>query len=283
MSIELVATKRIQKRDITPQANRVRDAANDAMISGKLRSLNLPGLHRGNLKNLNWQQQGFSPKAFAVVVAIHAAVLTGLALLSPIEPVKTAAPEPAAMLVSLVNDPAPEPTPEVVEIIPEPTPVVKKIKPVKKVVEPTPVPEVVPEPTLMATEPEVAMPEPVMAAAPTAKQEAPVVKEPVVKEPPVVQEVVEPPRFGAAYLHNPAPSYPAVSRRIGEEGRVMLRVLVSKGGDAEQVEIESGSGFTRLDKAALDAVKKWRFIPAKRNNQPISAYVIVPIQFTLNS
>ncbi len=184
------------------------------------------------------------------------------------------------MLVSLVSDPAPEPTPEVVEIIPEPKPVVKKTKPVKKVVEPTPVPEVVPEPTLVAAEPEITAPEPVMTtpSAPVVKQEAP-----VVKEPPVVQEVVEPPRFGAAYLHNPAPSYPAVSRRIGEEGRVMPRVLVSKSGDAEQVEIESGSGFTRLDKAALDAVKKWRFIPAKRNNQPISAYVIVPIQFTLNS
>ncbi|MDZ4097981.1 MAG: energy transducer TonB [Methylophilaceae bacterium] len=280
MSIELVATKRIQKRDIAPQANRVRDAANDAMISGKLRSLNLPGLHRVNLKNLNWQQQGLSPKVFAMVVAIHVAVLAGIALLSPIEPVKTAAPEPAAMLVSLVNDLAPEPTPEVIDIILESKPVVKKTKSVKKVVEPTPVPEVIPEPTVMATEPEIAMPEPVMASAPApvAKQEAP-----VVKEPPVIQEVVEPPRFGAAYLHNPAPSYPAVSRRIGEEGRVMLRVLVSKSGDAEQVEIESGSGFTRLDKAALDAVKKWRFIPAKRNNQPISAYVIVPIQFTLNS
>lgn len=280
MSIELAATKRILKRDITPQADRVRDAANDAMISGKLRSLNLPCLHRGNLKNLNWQHQAFSLKAFAIVVAIHAAVLAGLAMLSPIEPAKTAVPEPAAMLVSLVNDPAPEPTPEVVDIIPEPKPVVKKTKPVKKVVEPTPVPEVVPEPTLMATEPEIAMPEPVMASAPapTAKQEPQ-----VVKEPPVVQEVFEPPRFGAAYLYNPAPSYPSVSRRVGEEGRVMLRVLVSKNGDAEQVEIESGSGFTRLDKAALDAVKKWRFIPAKRNNQPISAYVIVPIQFTLNS
>jgi protein TonB len=126
-------------------------------------------------------------------------------------------------------------------------------------------------------------PEPVASAAPApapvvAKQEAP-----VVQEVPEVKEIIEPPRFGAAYLHNPPPDYPPLSRRVGEEGRVMLRVLVTKDGDAERVEIESGSGSSRLDKAALEAVKKWRFIPAKRNNQPISAYVIVPIQFTLNS
>jgi periplasmic protein TonB len=230
---------------------------------------------------LRWQQQHFSVKTFFGVIGLHAALVTGLLLLNSVESAKPLSPEPTAMLVSLVSDPAPEPAPEMVEIIPEPKPVIKKSKPVKQVVEPTPIPEVIPEQTVQAAEPEMELPEPVMAAAPApvvAKQEAP-----VVKEAPVVQEVIEPPRFGAAYLHNPAPSYPVVSRRVGEEGRVMLRVLVSKSGDAEQVEIESGSGFSRLDKAALDAVKKWRFIPAKRNNQPISAYVIVPIQFTLNS
>jgi protein TonB len=64
---------------------------------------------------------------------------------------------------------------------------------------------------------------------------------------------------------------------------VLLRVLVSEKGDAANVEVDSGSGSERLDQAALNAVKKWRFIPAKRNNQPISAYVIVPIKFSLQS
>lgn len=282
MSIKLAT---LQKREISPSVNHALDAANDPQMVGKARGLKVLGLHSAQLKGLHWQQQRFSLRILVSVVAIHIALIAGILLLSTVEPAKPLSPEPAAMMVSLASDPAPEPTPEVVEIIPEPKPVIKKTKPVKQepvkqVVEPTPIPEIVPEQPVLAAEPQIAVPEPVMATAQVAvaKQEAP-----VVKEMPVVQDVVEPPKFGAAYLYNPAPSYPSVSRRVGEEGRVMLRVLVSQNGDAEQVDIESGSGFSRLDRAALDAVKKWRFIPAKRNNQPISAYVIVPIQFTLNS
>ncbi len=227
-------------------------------------------------------ERSFSVKILLLVLVIHAAVLFALLVLNPVEDAKVQPLESAPMLVSLVSDPAPEPVPEVVEIIPkpEPKPVIKKPKPVQKVVEPTPIPEPV---EVAAPAPVIADPEPVISAPPApapvvAKQEAP-----VVQEVPEVKEIIEPPRFGAAYLHNPPPDYPPLSRRVGEEGRVMLRVLVTKNGDAEHVEIESGSGSSRLDKAALEAVKKWRFIPAKRNNQPISAYVIVPIQFTLNS
>jgi protein TonB len=48
------------------------------------------------------------------------------------------------------------------------------------------------------------------------------------------------------------------------------------------VEVENGSGSERLDKAALEAVRKWQFIPARRNNEAISAYVLVPVKFSLN-
>lgn len=92
---------------------------------------------------------------------------------------------------------------------------------------------------------------------------------------------IEPPRFGAAYLNNPAPEYPATSRRLSEQGIVLLRVLVSLSGQAESVQIENSSGCSRLDQAALKAVKLWSFIPAKRNNQPLSAYVLVPVRFSL--
>lgn len=95
--------------------------------------------------------------------------------------------------------------------------------------------------------------------------------------------VMEPPRFGVAYLNNPAPDYPALSRRSGEEGRVLMKVLVSTEGAAEVVQIEKSSGSSRLDQAAIDAVKRWRFIPAQKNKQPLSAYVLVPIKFSLNS
>jgi periplasmic protein TonB len=99
----------------------------------------------------------------------------------------------------------------------------------------------------------------------------------------IVEDIVEPPRFGVSYLNNPAPDYPSMSRRAGEEGRVLMRVLVSVEGVADEVQIEKSSGSDRLDNAAINAVKKWRFIPAKKNNQPLSAYVLVPIKFSLNS
>lgn len=93
---------------------------------------------------------------------------------------------------------------------------------------------------------------------------------------------VEPPKFGVAYLNNPKPEYSRLSRRASEQGKVLLRVLVNEQGLPASVEISKGSGFDRLDESALEAVKKWRFVPAKRNNIAISAYVTVPIQFSLD-
>jgi protein TonB len=98
----------------------------------------------------------------------------------------------------------------------------------------------------------------------------------------VVEEPkIEPPRFGVAYLNNPAPAYPPISRRLGEQGRVMLKVLVSAAGEPQSVALETGSGSDRLDQAAIEAVKQWRFVPAKRNGQSLSAYVLVPLKFVL--
>lgn len=91
------------------------------------------------------------------------------------------------------------------------------------------------------------------------------------------------PRFDAAYLNNPDPAYPAASRRIGEEGRVILRVLVSAEGRADQVEIRASSGSSRLDQAALAAVKRWRFEPARQSGAAIAAWVLVPISFHLDA
>ncbi|MDP2248649.1 MAG: energy transducer TonB [Nitrosomonadales bacterium] len=266
MSTETIKLQRNAVREAALKPRRDMAAANDAVVQSRML--------------VQQERPRFSIKAMLLVLTIHALALFGLLVLSPVEDAKVQPPDPSPMMVSLVSEPAPEPVPEVVEIIPkpEPKPVIKKTKPVEKVVEPTPIPvpvETAPAPAVAEAEPEMSAPAP---APVVAKQEAP-----VVQEIPEVKEIIEPPRFGAAYLHNPPPDYPPLSRRVGEEGRVMLRVLVTKDGSAEHVEIEAGSGSSRLDKAALEAVKKWRFIPAKRNNQPISAYVIVPIQFTLNS
>ena len=90
-----------------------------------------------------------------------------------------------------------------------------------------------------------------------------------------------PPSFNANYLDNPPPAYPILSRRVGQQGKVLLRVFVNAGGTADKVEIRSSSGFDRLDEAALDAVRRWRFVPARQGDKPIAAWVLVPITFTL--
>lgn len=92
-----------------------------------------------------------------------------------------------------------------------------------------------------------------------------------------------PPRFLAAYLNNPAPEYPPLSRKLGEEGRVVLRVLVSPEGRPSQIEVKGGSGSARLDQAAVETVRRWRFVPARLGDEAVSAWVLVPISFHLDA
>ena len=89
------------------------------------------------------------------------------------------------------------------------------------------------------------------------------------------------PRFDADYLNNPKPAYPSMSKRLGEEGQVLLRVLVGQEGGAEQIQVLRSSGFARLDEAAKAAVSRWRFIPAKVGNDATTAWVQVPVTFEL--
>lgn len=95
--------------------------------------------------------------------------------------------------------------------------------------------------------------------------------------------VITPARFDAAYLANPAPEYPLLARRLGEAGRVLLRVFVNAEGDAERVELAQSSGSSRLDHAALAAVRRWRFEPAKEGRLPVACWVQVPIVFDLRN
>lgn len=97
-----------------------------------------------------------------------------------------------------------------------------------------------------------------------------------------VPEAITAPRFDASYLDNPKPVYPATSRRLGEQGKVLLRVLVSAAGLAEKVELKASSNFARLDQAAQEAVGRWRFVPARRGEQAIAAWVQVPVTFQLD-
>ncbi len=223
--------------------------------------------------NKNFQS---SACLFFVILA-HICAIFFLAMNS-ITPVHKAN-QAKTMLVSLISPQAHES--ELVSIVEPPKPVVESKPKLKKLVEKI-VPIENPAERLVEATTELSVEEekPSAQSQPAIEAEAP--KAPPKTEP-VVEDKIEPPRFGVAYLNNPAPEYPVLSRRAGEEGRVVMKVLVSDVGAADEVQIEKSSGSDRLDNAAVNAVKKWRFIPAKKNNQPLSAYVLVPMKFSLDS
>jgi protein TonB len=68
---------------------------------------------------------------------------------------------------------------------------------------------------------------------------------------------------------------------MNEQGRVVLRVLVTADGAPETVELRTSSGSARLDGAALETVKRWKFVPARQGERPVTAWVLVPISFAL--
>jgi protein TonB len=94
-------------------------------------------------------------------------------------------------------------------------------------------------------------------------------------------ERTEPPGYQAAYLENPQPPYPLLSRRNREQGQVRLRVLVRSDGRAETLQVHTSSGYPRLDLAASEAVRGWRFTPAHKAGRDIAGWVEVPITFSL--
>jgi protein TonB len=194
----------------------------------------------------------------AISLALHA--LAGAALLS-YEPARTALLSAAPVMVSLISPPA-LPQPEPPEVPPKPKAVVKAL--------PKP-----PEPAALIMAP-VEAPSPVVVPPPPPPP--PPAEPALVVAPPLV---VTPPIFDADYLDNPAPAYPVASRRGGEQGRVVLRVLVNPGGSADEVQIRTSSGFVRLDEAARDTVRRWRFVPARRGEEAVPAWVLIPISFRL--
>ena len=79
------------------------------------------------------------------------------------------------------------------------------------------------------------------------------------------------------------PVYPSASRRAGEEGTVLLKILIGVDGRAQDVQVSKSSRFSRLDDAAVDAVRKWRFAPAVQGGNATAGWVTMPITFRLNS
>jgi protein TonB len=169
--------------------------------------------------------------------------------LPPPEPVAKAAPQPMA------EPPAPIPLP----LQPRVEPTVSELP---AATADAPGPAQAPSPLALAT-PQLAAP--VSSAVPAGATSA---------QP-------SPPRFNAAYLDNPKPAYPLSARHMRLEGTVRLRVLVSAAGTVERIEVQQTSGSPVLDRSALDAVRHWRFVPAKRGEEAVPAWLVVPIVFTL--
>lgn len=92
---------------------------------------------------------------------------------------------------------------------------------------------------------------------------------------------VEPPSSDADYLQNTKPPYPPLSKRLGEQGKVVVRALIGLDGTAQQAQIKQSSGFDRLDQSALATVQRWRYVPGKRAGIAEAMWFNVPITFVL--
>jgi len=170
----------------------------------------------------------------------------------------------AAPAPPVVQPPPPAPAPPVVE---PPPPVIDELA-----AKPKPKPKPVAKP--VAKQPPKPQPKPVEAPPP-----APVAA-PAPPAPPAPAPVT-PPSANAAYLKNPAPEYPQMALRRGWEGTVLLRVEVLPSGKPGQIQIQQSSGRDALDAAALAAVKRWSFVPAKQGDVAQAGWVSVPIDFKL--
>jgi periplasmic protein TonB len=174
---------------------------------------------------------------------------------------------PAEVLTQFIDPPAPK-----VEPVPPtpPTPTVQKKAVAKAPDKPAPQPLAIQDPT----------PSP---NAPTGVVTPPLPPAPVAVAPvaPPAPPAVQLPSSDADYLQNPKPAYPPISRRLGEQGKVIVRVLIGADGQAKKTEIRQSSGFDRLDQAAVTTVMRWRYVPGKRGGVAEEMWFNVPINFVL--
>ncbi|HEX4327636.1 MAG TPA: energy transducer TonB [Burkholderiales bacterium] len=218
---------------------------------------------------------GFGPRrdksrlvGLIAVVALHVGVL---ALLLTYQPAREMLGLPKTVMVEFITPPAPpapeppkeQPKPREVEVVHKPVPVPKQVI---ATTSPAPSPMVVEQP------PEPPKPQPPVQAAQPAPPAPPAPAAPA--EPKVVS--------GVEYVRKPEPVYPSMSRRLNEQGKVVLRVLINTQGKPENVQIRQSSGSPRLDEAARLAVLESLFKPYIENGVPRAAIATIPINFSLS-
>jgi periplasmic protein TonB len=222
-----------------------------------------------------------TPVIVSSVVLFHVAALWALhaGLLQRV--VEVVVP---VMAISQAEPPPPPPKPPEPVKPPEPPKTPPPPKPVQPVLTPPTTPQppapTTPEPPAVLAAPTAAPTAPVVQAAPPAPPPppAPPAPAPPAPSPPAKVEL---PSSKADYLHNPPPDYPRMSKRLGEQGKVVVKVLIGEDGRAQKVELLTTSGFERLDKSAMEAAMRWRYVPGKRGGVAEAMWYQVPIQFTL--
>ena len=226
-----------------------------------------------------------TPVIVSSVVLFHVAALwalhTGLLqrvveVVVPVMAISQAEPPPAP---PPPKPPEPVKPPESPKTPPPPKPVQPVLTPPTTPQPPAPAtpepPAVLAAPTAAPTAPAVPAAAPAPPAPPTPPSPPPAAPAP----PPPAK--VELPTSKADYLHNPPPDYPRMSKRLGEQGKVVVKVLIGEDGRAQKVELLTTSGFERLDKSAMEAAMRWRYVPGKRGGVAEAMWYQVPIQFTL--
>jgi len=174
---------------------------------------------------------------------------------------------PVEILSEFIEPPKPKELPPPPPPPPAPKPQVAKTPPPPR---PQAIREPKPTPAPNAPTGSIEPPPPPAPPAPPAPPEPPA-PPPAPPAPPSVQL----PSTDADYLQNPKPVYPAMSKRLGEQGKTIVRVLIGVDGLPKEASIKQSSGYDRLDDAARQAVMSWRYVPGKRNG------VVEPMEFNV--
>ncbi|MES2537155.1 MAG: TonB family protein [Pseudomonadota bacterium] len=231
-----------------------------------MQSLSLPFPRMGTGARQHLRRIGPLGSIILLHVGVFYALSTGLLR-------QAAEAIPQEVFVSFIS-PEPAPKPEVPKpqpATPKPVPVVKK-----PVVRPAPVaPPLATAPSQQAiTEPPTAPPSP----QPPADVAAPVAPQaPAAPAPPAPPKTIS----GVEYIQAPQPDYPPIAKRMGEEGKVIVRVLINEKGRPERVDVQKSSGSPRLDEAAKQAVARALFKPHLEDGKPIAVFALVPINFSI--
>jgi periplasmic protein TonB len=216
------------------------------------------------------------------VIVLHVGVLW--ALQSGLLQRVAEAVVPAEILVEIMAPPAPSapPTPPTPQPVAQPQPKVQPKAPTPVKATPTPAIQPAPAPLAIAPSETVAEPSPAapiaVAAAPTSATAGSALNAP--PAPPAPPKITQP-STDADYLNNARPQYPPLSKRLNEQGKVVVRALIGTDGTASQASIKTSSGFDRLDQAALATVLKWRYVPGKRGGVPEAMWFDVPVNWVL--